>query len=91
MWAKEFLSNLGRLVVRGLVRWLEMMGESPPLTRDQGFLAWQVLHAHYNDGARHDQVARPGAPAALRDSSTGRWGAPRRAAGLFLAAHRTAH
>jgi hypothetical protein len=91
MWTKEFPSELGRLVVRGLMRWLEMMGENPPLTREQGFLTWQVLHAHHDDGARNDQGARPGAPATLRESSIGRWGAQQRAAGLSLAAHRTAH
>lgn len=44
MWTKEFVSKMGRLVVRGLVRWLEMLGENPPLSRDHGFLVWQALH-----------------------------------------------
>jgi hypothetical protein len=44
MWTKNFVSNLGRLVVRGMVRWLELLGQNPPLSRDHGFLAWQYLH-----------------------------------------------
>jgi len=91
MWTKEFPTMLGRLVVRGIARWLEMLGENPPLSRDQGFLAWRALHARQDDAARRDREARPGAPAALRQGPAVRWGAPKRAAGLSLAGHRTAH
>ena len=58
MWTKgRFASKLGRLVVRGLVRWLEMLGENPPLSRDHGILAWRALHGE--DGT--DQAGK-GAP-----------------------------
>jgi hypothetical protein len=72
MWTKEFASKMGRMVVRGLVRWLEMMGENPPLSRDHGFLVWQVLHqaqdeagrslGHELDGGRPGQPGRDAAP-----------------------------
>lgn len=39
MWDKVFTS-IGRLVVR----WLELLGQNPPLSRDHGLYAWRYLH-----------------------------------------------
>ncbi|MCS6912379.1 MAG: hypothetical protein RMK29_07900 [Myxococcales bacterium] len=43
MWTPNF-SMIGRALVHGLSRWLAMMGDNPPLSRDPGLLCWQYLH-----------------------------------------------
>ncbi len=39
-----FISRFGHLIRMGLVRWMEMLGQNPPLSRDHGIYAWHYLH-----------------------------------------------
>ena len=41
---KGQINQVINLLVRGMVRWLEMLGENPPLSRDHGIFAWRYLN-----------------------------------------------
>lgn len=58
MWTQSVM-KIGQVVARGFVRWLEMLGQNPPLSRDHGLYAWQHLHAEQRRSTR-DQGRRRG-------------------------------